>query len=190
VLHATPGHDGNMLALAPRADSQSIQSQTIIFPTVLGLDPVETTGDARIEKSWFENALVSARKAVDIALKIQPVNNQSHMILSLILSASGKPQEALAEIDRSLAIDAHYDAALLQKASLLAAAGRTDEALVALESVDPSSPNRYASLQDALKIHEAAHRTDAAQRVQAEMNALKAQGKAGGRRITLVGGGY
>lgn len=139
---------------------------------------------------FLKQDLVSARKAVDIALKIQPLNNQSHMILSLILSASGKPQEALAEIDRSLAIDAHYDAALLQKASLLTAAGRTDEALVALESVDPSSPNRYASLEDALKIHEAAHRTDAAQRVQAEMNALKAQGKAGGRRITLVGGGY
>jgi hypothetical protein len=63
VLHATPGHDGNMLALAPRADSQSIQSQTIVFPSALGLDPVETTGDARIEKSWFEGELAKARKA-------------------------------------------------------------------------------------------------------------------------------
>jgi arylsulfatase A-like enzyme len=137
-----------------------------------------------------KNDLVNARKAVDAALRIQPVNNQSHMILSLILSASGKSEEALAEIDKSLAIDAHYDAALLQRASLLTAVGRTEEALRTLESIDPSSPNRYAALGDALRLYEAAHRTDAVQRVQAEMSALKAQGKAGGRRVTLVGGGY
>jgi tetratricopeptide (TPR) repeat protein len=139
---------------------------------------------------FLKQDLVRARKAIDIALDIQPVNNQSRMILSLILSASGKPMEALAEIDRSLALDPYYDAALLQRATLLSAAGRKDEALVALERVDPSSPNRYAALADALKLHEAAHRTDAAQRVRAEMSALQAQGKAGGRRITLVGGGY
>lgn len=138
----------------------------------------------------LKHDLVNARKSIDAALRIQPVNNQSYMILSLILSAEGKAQEALVEIDRSLAIDSHYDAALLQRASLLTAAGRTQEALIALEGVDPSSPNRYAALGDALPLYEAAHRTDAVERVRAEMSTLKAQGKAGGRRVTLVGGGY
>jgi hypothetical protein len=62
VLHAAPEHDGRTLTLTPKVDSQSIQSQTIAFPSMLGLDPIDTTGDARIEKSWFESALVKARK--------------------------------------------------------------------------------------------------------------------------------
>jgi tetratricopeptide (TPR) repeat protein len=139
---------------------------------------------------FMKNDLPDARKAVDAALRIQPNSNQSHMLLSLILSASGQLQASLSEIDKSLAIDPHYDAALLQRAALLSALGRTGEALVALEGVDPSSPNRYAALVDALKIYEGMHRTDAIARVQTEMSALKSQGKAWPRRITLVGGGY
>jgi hypothetical protein len=63
ILKATPDKDGKTLALAPRADEQAIQSQTITFPTKLGLSPAETSSDARIEKRWFESALISARKA-------------------------------------------------------------------------------------------------------------------------------
>ena len=63
VLKATPDKDGRTLALAPRADEQAIQSQTIRFPGKLGVSPAETSSDTRIEKSWFESALVSARKA-------------------------------------------------------------------------------------------------------------------------------
>ena len=65
VLKAAPDRDGRTLALSPRLDSQTIQGQTIAFPKVLGLAPVETTGDARIERSWLEAALVKARKAAD-----------------------------------------------------------------------------------------------------------------------------
>ena len=63
VLRATPSHDGRMLSLTTRADNQSVQSQTVVFPTSLALDPVDTTGDGRIEHGWFESALVHARKA-------------------------------------------------------------------------------------------------------------------------------
>lgn len=63
VLKATPDRDGRSLALAPRADSQTIQSQTIAFPGALGLAPIDTTGDARIERDWLAGALVKARKA-------------------------------------------------------------------------------------------------------------------------------
>jgi len=62
-----PDRDGRTLALAPRADEQAIQSQTIRFPAKLGVSPAETSSDTRIEKSWFENALVSARKAAGVA---------------------------------------------------------------------------------------------------------------------------
>jgi cytoskeletal protein RodZ len=66
ILKATPDKDGKTLALAPRADEQAIQSQTITFPAKLGLSPAETSSDARIEKRWFESALVSARKAAGV----------------------------------------------------------------------------------------------------------------------------
>ncbi len=62
ILKATPDKDGKTLALAPSADEQAIQSQTIYFPAKLGVSPAETSSDARIEKNWFESALVSARK--------------------------------------------------------------------------------------------------------------------------------
>jgi len=66
ILKATPDKDGRTLALAPRADEQAIQSQTIRFPSKLGVSPAETSSDTRIEKSWFESALVSARKAAGV----------------------------------------------------------------------------------------------------------------------------
>ena len=66
ILKATADKDGRTLALAPHADEQAIQSQTIYFPAKLGVSPAETSSDARIEKSWFESALISARKAAGV----------------------------------------------------------------------------------------------------------------------------
>ncbi|PZU09630.1 hypothetical protein [Sphingomonas sp.] len=60
VLKATVEKDGNVLTLAPRDDAQTIQSQTIRFPAALDLAPVETNGDARIERTWFERELTDA----------------------------------------------------------------------------------------------------------------------------------
>lgn len=65
MLRATADRDGQVLTIAPSGDSQTIQSQTIRFPTSLGLAPIETTGDARIERDWFKTALVRARKAAE-----------------------------------------------------------------------------------------------------------------------------
>lgn len=62
ILKAAPDKEGRTLALSPRSDDQAIQSQTIYFPAKLGVSPAETSGDARIERSWFESALVSARR--------------------------------------------------------------------------------------------------------------------------------
>ena len=66
TLKATPDKDGRTLALAPRAEEQAIQSQTIRFPSALGLPPAETSSDARIERGWIESALVHARKAAGV----------------------------------------------------------------------------------------------------------------------------
>ena len=66
TLRAVADRDGATLALSPRADNQAIQEQTITFPTALGLSPAETSSDARIERSWFDGALVKARRAAGI----------------------------------------------------------------------------------------------------------------------------
>lgn len=56
MLTATVDNDGETLRLAANRD-RIIQTQTIRFPTALGLEPVETTGNARIEADWFAAAL-------------------------------------------------------------------------------------------------------------------------------------
>ena len=62
LLKATPDADGRVLTLLPQGDDQAVQGQTIRLPSAFGLTPVETTGDARIERDWFDAALVKARK--------------------------------------------------------------------------------------------------------------------------------
>lgn len=52
---------GDRLALKPASSDQQVQGQTISFPAALGLDPVETTGEPRIEAGWFESALKKMR---------------------------------------------------------------------------------------------------------------------------------
>lgn len=54
------------LALKPASTEQSVQSQTILFPTALGAAPAQTTGEPRIEAGWFEHALEKAREAAKL----------------------------------------------------------------------------------------------------------------------------
>jgi hypothetical protein len=63
TLIGTAQADGKSLKLAPAASGQVVQSQTISFPTALGVAPAQTTGDPRIEASWFADGLKKARKA-------------------------------------------------------------------------------------------------------------------------------
>lgn len=60
VLNATDVQDDRM-TLRPTDPDQVVQSQTIRFPAALGLAPVDTTGDPRVEARWFEKALKKAR---------------------------------------------------------------------------------------------------------------------------------
>lgn len=60
VLLAT-GAGERALTLKPASSDQSVQSQTVLFPSALGVAPAETTGESRIESKWFERELVKAR---------------------------------------------------------------------------------------------------------------------------------
>ena len=84
TMRATADKDGRTLTLTPRAESQAIQSQTISFPASLDLSPAETSGDGRIDRSWFDSALVKARRAAGVEDKLGdaklPVMIETHFL--------------------------------------------------------------------------------------------------------------
>jgi hypothetical protein len=61
TLSAQSTAKGDRLELRPASSEQQVLGQTIRFPATLGLDPVETTGEPRIEAGWFESALKKMR---------------------------------------------------------------------------------------------------------------------------------
>ncbi len=61
VLNATASRD-DRLDLKPASADQVVQSQTLRFPAALSVDPVDTTGESRIEGRWFESGLKKARE--------------------------------------------------------------------------------------------------------------------------------
>jgi hypothetical protein len=66
LLKGKADGDGQSLSLVPIAENQAIQSQTVRFPATLGVTAAETSGDARIERGWFDDALVDAREAAKV----------------------------------------------------------------------------------------------------------------------------
>jgi hypothetical protein len=60
LLRARPDREGRRLTLSPADADQTIQNQTIAFPTALEAAPVETVADARIDAGWFERKLLRA----------------------------------------------------------------------------------------------------------------------------------
>lgn len=63
LLRGTADHDGARLALAPADPRQTIQTQSFAFPGALGLAPIETVSEPRLEVEWFERALRATRAA-------------------------------------------------------------------------------------------------------------------------------
>lgn len=67
TLKASAARDGKLLTLSPIRAEQVIQSQSIAFPSPLGVAPIGTAGEARIEARWFGEALKKARRAAGLS---------------------------------------------------------------------------------------------------------------------------
>ncbi|MET3709453.1 hypothetical protein ABIC65_000133 [Sphingomonas trueperi] len=95
------------LALKPAAPEQSVQSQTILFPTALDVSPAATTGEPRIEGGWFEHALVKAREAAGL-----PDNSRGDERLPVVIVtqflADGDPHEDVALYDVGYTISGKF----------------------------------------------------------------------------------
>jgi hypothetical protein len=95
------------LTLKPAAPEQSVQSQTILFPTALDVSPAATTGEPRIEGGWFEHALVKAREAAGL-----PDNSRGDERLPVVIVtqflADGDPHEDVALYDVGYTISGKF----------------------------------------------------------------------------------
>jgi len=95
------------LALKPAAPEQSVQSQTILFPTALDVSPAATNGEPRIEGGWFEHALVKAREAAGL-----PDNSRGDERLPVVIVtqylADGDPHEDVALYDVGYTISGKF----------------------------------------------------------------------------------
>ncbi len=63
LLKGTAELDGTRMAVTPLDPGQNVQDMKILFPAGVSVNPIETTGDARIEAAWFDTGLKRARKA-------------------------------------------------------------------------------------------------------------------------------
>jgi hypothetical protein len=60
LMTGAPEAGGERLRMTSVHPEQVIQTQSITFPTELRGDPVETTGNPRIDRSWLEDGLKKA----------------------------------------------------------------------------------------------------------------------------------
>ncbi len=60
VLVSSIDDGGDALRLAATGADRVIQTQTIVFPTALGVDSMDTVGNPRVEAGWFASGLRKA----------------------------------------------------------------------------------------------------------------------------------
>jgi len=63
LMTGSPEAHGERLRLSTVHPEQVIQTQSVSFPAEVRSDPVETTGNPRIEAGWFEDGLARAAHA-------------------------------------------------------------------------------------------------------------------------------
>jgi hypothetical protein len=95
LLGVEPDKNGRRLSLTPRREAQAIQSQTIYFPAILDMKPAETSGEARIERGWFDKALIAARRKADA--KDTPGDSRLPILIETRYLTDGDPY-----VDRTL----------------------------------------------------------------------------------------
>jgi hypothetical protein len=62
LMTGAASESGDRIRLTPTHPEHVIQTQTLVFPTEVRAEPVETTGNPRIERGWFEKGLAKAAR--------------------------------------------------------------------------------------------------------------------------------
>lgn len=99
--------DDDELVLKPASPEQTVQSQSVAFPSALGLAVAETTGEPRIEAGWFESALKKARDQAKL-----PDNSRGDEKLPILITTrflvDGKTHEDVALYDLGYSISGRW----------------------------------------------------------------------------------
>ena len=129
-LKAEANAQGSTLTLVPVTADDVIQGQTVRFPPALGLAPVTTTSDARIEAGWFASALKADRKTRALPDETHGDERMPVMIETDYLGG-GDPLKARAYYDVGYALEGHFlggSSVRLRGLSLIGTAARQDQA--------------------------------------------------------------
>jgi hypothetical protein len=106
VLMVASSKDGELI-LRLASTEQSVQSQKLMFPTALALDPAETTGEPRIEVKWFERALKRVRNQARLPDNSRGDERLPVVILTRFL-VDGEPHEDVALYDIGYSISGRW----------------------------------------------------------------------------------
>jgi hypothetical protein len=106
VLTAT-GAGGRDLTLKPASAEQSVQGQTVMFPTALDVAPAETTAEPRIEAGWFEHALKKAREDAQMPDDSRG-DEQLPVVITTRFLVDGDPHEDVALYDIGYSITGRW----------------------------------------------------------------------------------
>ena len=145
TLTSTISGKGSRLELHPASAAQQVLGQTIRFPAALGVDPVDTSGEPRIEAQWFEAALKKARNKAGL-----PDDSRGDERLPLIIAtrfmADGQAREDMALYDLGYTIRGR-----LLSGHVLALRG-----LSLVRHVEPGKANAALTVRTAHLLHSAA----------------------------------
>ncbi|MFE5997316.1 tetratricopeptide repeat protein [Streptomyces sp. NPDC056454] len=111
-----------------------------------GVPALARTADLYRGQGWREDALATAREAVDRATTPAEKAEALHRLGELAWER-GEPEEAVAQFDAALRTDSGHHASLAGKARALAALERTDEAVAAYQSVVTKLPRPAYALE-------------------------------------------
>lgn len=106
VLVATNSGEESLLLKSASAE-QAVQSQRILLPRPLGVPPVETTGEPRIEAGWFQHALQNAREEAHLPDDSRGDERLPLVIITRFL-ANGEPHEDVALYDVGYTISGKF----------------------------------------------------------------------------------
>ena len=139
-------------ALLDRADvSGNIDASLAAFDEALRLDPKFAVAHAaRAEGLWARYSTANDPKiaqdafsAATNALRLDPDNAQTRYSMALALTRTGRPNEAIEELQRALALQPTHDEARRQLASILARQGRLEEAIAEYRKAIAIRPNYW-----------------------------------------------
>ena len=138
-------------AAIKRPDRAALETAIEFYKQAIELDPRYALAYAKLAQAYVNfsvlqrspAALMLARGNCDLALRLDPNLVDAHLALALVLQWSGKEQEALQELSRTLLLDPSNPKPLVWQAQIYWRLSRWEEHQKILERVLKDHPNDW-----------------------------------------------